>query len=166
MRMKAKLAAMIVAAAAAVPGSVLAADGDKAVGSGPNPFSDCGIGAALFPKVDVAAVLSNIIWDLGSTAVTSATASPETCTGKEVKAAAFIMDGIEDLQLETAAGEGAHLAALMNILDVPAEARTDVLTSVRKDMAAAVAAPGYADLDARTQASRYYDSVMAAVKAS
>ncbi len=48
---------------------------NKAPGSGPNPFSDCGIGAALFKDTKWAAVSSNVIWDIGTTAVTSATAS-------------------------------------------------------------------------------------------
>ena len=59
-------------------------------GSGPNPFTDCGIGAALFPDTHWAAVTSNVIWDVGTTALTSATASPETCSGAKVEAAMFI----------------------------------------------------------------------------
>ena len=48
------------------------ADDFKAVGSGPNPFSDYGIGAALFPTSDVGATVSNVNWDVGTTAVASA----------------------------------------------------------------------------------------------
>ena len=45
----------------------------KAPGSGPNPYTDCGIGAALFPNTHWAAATSNVIFDLGITAITSAT---------------------------------------------------------------------------------------------
>jgi hypothetical protein len=38
-------------------------------GSGPNPYSDCGIGAALFKDTEWAAVTSNVTWDLGTTEI-------------------------------------------------------------------------------------------------
>ena len=68
-----------------------------APGSGPNPFSDCGIGAALFPETKWAAVTSNVIWDVGTTAVASATMSPQTCSGKQAKTAAFIYHTYDSL---------------------------------------------------------------------
>ena len=57
--------------------------------SKPSPYPDCGIGAALFEN-NTGATISNVIWDLGTTALTSATASPETCEGFNPDAAAFI----------------------------------------------------------------------------
>ena len=51
-----------------------------------NPYVDCGIGAALFPNTDWAAVTSNVIWDAGTTALISATASEDTCSGGDVSA--------------------------------------------------------------------------------
>ena len=62
---------------------------------GPNPWTDCGLGALVFSGVDgdggkIGAAISNIIWDLGTTAVSSATSSPDTCARHEVTAAAFI----------------------------------------------------------------------------
>ena len=76
-----KLASAIftVAMLAASPLSMAQADVKAKPGSGPNPFSDCGIGAALFPDTSWAAVTSNITWDIGTTALTSATMSPGTC---------------------------------------------------------------------------------------
>src|SRR5688572_5993856 len=58
--------------AAKAPEPAKAPAASKAPGAGPNPFSDCGIGAALFPKTGWAAVTSNVIWDIGTTALTSA----------------------------------------------------------------------------------------------
>jgi len=91
--------------------SALAAGKNK-VGSGPNPFRDCGIGAAIFPNHHVAAATSNIIWDLGTTAVTSATLSPETCSNVHAKTAKFIIDNYENLIEDIAKGEGEHLVAM------------------------------------------------------
>ena len=48
---------------------------EKKQGSGPNPYVECGIGAAIFPEVHWAAATSNVTWDLGSTALTSAISS-------------------------------------------------------------------------------------------
>ncbi|MBI3771765.1 MAG: hypothetical protein HY272_03590 [Gammaproteobacteria bacterium] len=41
-----------------------------------NPWLDCGIGAMIFTETKWAAVTSNVIWDLGTTAVTSGASTP------------------------------------------------------------------------------------------
>ena len=135
----------------------------KAPGSGPNPFSDCGIGAALFSDTKWAAVTSNVIWDIGTTAVTSATASPETCNGKTVAAASFINDTYEKLAEETARGEGEHLATLLNIFECAAPQQGAVIQAARSEMAGEVAQPGYATQDRTDKAVRFYQAVEAAV---
>lgn len=132
----------------------------NSVGSGPNPFSDCGIGAALF-KNNVAATISNVIWDIGTTAVISATASPETCSGKETEAAAFIFESYEDLVVESAHGEGKHLTALMNILEVSSSDRDSVITSVRGDMSKDNSAS--ISSEKVKKAEHFYNSVILAI---
>ena len=47
-----------------VTSTVTVAEANKTAGSGPNPYTDCGIGAALFSDTHWAAVTSNVIWDL------------------------------------------------------------------------------------------------------
>ncbi|WP_213997686.1 DUF3015 family protein [Arsukibacterium sp.] len=136
---------------------------DKAPGSGPNPFSDCGIGAALFPEHKVLAVTSNVIWDIGTTAVTSATASPETCSGKNVDAAAFILNSYDSLIEETARGEGEHLLALMNILEVTPEQHNKVIGSLRTEMSQHIADELYLSADKREKSQLYYSTVISAV---
>ncbi|HAW91537.1 MULTISPECIES: DUF3015 family protein [unclassified Arsukibacterium] len=136
---------------------------DKAVGSGPNPFSDCGIGAALFPEHKVLAVTSNVIWDIGTTAVTSATASPETCSGKNVDAAAFILNSYDSIIEDTARGEGEHLAALMNILEVAPAKQAQVIDDVRNQMSLHIADESYNAADKREKSQQYYFTVISAV---
>ncbi|MDG1004473.1 MAG: DUF3015 family protein [Emcibacteraceae bacterium] len=116
-----------------VSGNVLAQKLDSRTGGGPNPFSDCGIGAALFEN-DAAAAISNIIWDLGTTAVTSGTASPETCEGNGAQAAAFIYESYDELLVESAHGQGTHLSTLMDILEVDAADRGVIINQVRADL--------------------------------
>lgn len=148
---------------AAMAGSLATAAGDegtsKAPGSGPNPFSDCGIGAALFSETKWAAVTSNVIWDIGTTGVTSATASPETCNGKRVETAQFIIDNYDNLVEETARGEGQHLTAMLEVRGCDMAAHTAIISAVRSEMAAVVSQPGYADHNLIDKASDLYNSV-------
>ncbi|WP_257252819.1 MULTISPECIES: DUF3015 domain-containing protein [unclassified Endozoicomonas] len=141
--------------------SVLAKD--KTPGSGPNPFSDCGIGAALFPTVKWAAVSSNIIWDIGTTAVTSATASPETCNGKNVAVAQFIIDNYDNLAEETAEGQGEHLNAMLEIRGCSVAARQAITGAIRQEMTSFVALPSYSSADDAKKSAYYYQAVMSGV---
>lgn len=150
----------------AVAGAASAADKAKPVGSGPNPFSDCGIGAALFKENKVLAVSSNVIWDLGVTAVTSATASPETCSGKSVDAATFILNSYDSLIEDTARGEGEHLIALMNILEVEQADQQTVVQTIRTQVAEQVAADEYIAASKTEKSQMFYFAVVSAVNAA
>jgi hypothetical protein len=141
----------------------VSANADKTPGSGPNPFSDCGIGAALFPEHKVLAVTSNVIWDIGTTAVTSATASPETCSGKKVDAAVFILNSYDNLIEDTARGQGEHLSALMNILEVTPAQQVEVIDNVRAQMAVNIANDAYISADKREKSHLYYTTIISAV---
>lgn len=134
-------------------------------GTGPNPFSDCGIGAALFEN-DTAATISNVIWDVGTTALTSATASPETCNGKDVVVAEFIFESFDNIVEESAKGHGDHLAALMNILEVSQESQALIITTIRTDLATSISASDYAEQTASQRAETLYNSVMNAVNSA
>lgn len=107
----------------------------------PNPWTDCGIGAAIFPgdNVEIAAGISNIIWDLGTTAVTSAMSSPETCAGlDDVETAMFIERTYATLESELATGEGENLVALAEL--VGAEDTDTFVVALRQEFASSVAA--------------------------
>ncbi len=138
----------------------------KTAGSGPNPFVDCGIGAALFPTVGWAAVTSNVIWDIGTTAVTSATMSPETCSGKNLAAALFINDTYESLAEETAKGEGEHLTTLLNILECDSGSHSAAITSARNSLSGQVGADGFENMPHIEKAAGLYDAMDQAVSLS
>lgn len=143
-------------AAAAFGTCVPAFAQDKAPGSGPNPYADCGIGAALFSETKWAAVTSNVIWDLGITAVTSATMSPQTCSGKKVVAALFIRDTYDKLAEETASGQGEHLTTALNLFGCRAQQHAAAAQQVRGAMGQTVSAPGYSDRPAIDKAAGFY----------
>jgi hypothetical protein len=158
-----KSALMISAIAASFSAMPVMAN-DKAPGSGPNPFSDCGIGAALFPNTDWAAVTSNIIWDIGTTAVTSATASPETCNGKNMETALFINRTYDELIVETAQGEGHNVTAMLDLMQCPSAGREEVVASIRGGVKGIVSSVSYSSMSHLEKASAYYD-VMASATA-
>ncbi len=161
MKMK-LLKVSILATMVAISSNVLAEEStSKAPGSGPNPFSDCGIGAALFPTVSWAAVTSNVIWDIGTTGLTSATASPETCSGKNIAAALFINDTYENLAEETAKGEGEHLTTLLNIFEC-GNNKQAVISTLRSDMGESLSSSAYDAKSHTEKASSYYDMAKSA----
>jgi hypothetical protein len=136
---------------------------DKTPGSGPNPYTDCGIGAALFSNTGWAALTSNVIWDLGITALTSATVSPQTCQGKKVVAAVFIRDTFEQLAEETAQGSGEHVATVLNMMECATSRQAAAAAATRQTMGAVVSQPGYAALPRLEKAAQFYNAVDAAV---
>lgn len=123
---------------------------------GMNPWVDCGIGAMIFPGTPVGAVISNVIWDLGTTAVTSAGMSKNTCEGKRVKMAMFIGTTYANLEEETVQGDGQHVRAMLNMASCRSSAQGDIMRSVRADFAKSLQNSAYQKKDAMTKAQDYY----------
>ncbi|MFT6269038.1 MAG: hypothetical protein ACJAVV_001858 [Alphaproteobacteria bacterium] len=81
-----------------------------------NPWQDCGIGSMIFPDNGTASAISNVIFDSGTTAVTSATASEDSCVSKRVKTAQFIEKTYNNLEEDLVKDDGIHLNALANMM--------------------------------------------------
>ncbi len=146
--------------------TAMAEMGNKPVGSGPNPFTDCGIGAALFsdPSMAWAAVISNITWDAGTTAMVSATASPETCQSREVVAAKFIHETYDNVIEETANGQGAHLSAMLEVFDCQADSHAEIIQSVRSQIGENVQTEDYLSMSQLDKSKGYYEVVHATIQ--
>ncbi|MER2491558.1 DUF3015 family protein [Catenovulum sediminis] len=125
-----KLILSALAAATLVGTNISAVQAEKI-----NPWRDCGIGALIFPSVPAGAVISNIIWDLGTTAVTSNASSPDTCEGETVKVAQFIQETFKPLEEETANGSGEHVTAMLNILGCEENVHNSIIKNVRLEYA-------------------------------
>jgi hypothetical protein len=136
---------------------------DKQAGTGPNPYADCGIGAALFSDTKWAAVVSNVTWDLGTTALISGTMSPNTCSGKQVKVALFIRDTQAQLAEEAAVGSGEHLTAVLNLSECSSTHHAQAIGAIRASMAKSIAAPGYSAQTGIQKSTSLYKAVDAAV---
>lgn len=100
--------AILLSAILAMPAH--AQQGDRDIG---RIYTECGLGGAIAPTSDVVAAITNITFDLGTTAISSNLSSPASCSGgKEVKTAALIINNTAAIEKEAAAGEGETLAAL------------------------------------------------------
>ncbi|WP_339386463.1 DUF3015 family protein [Vibrio caribbeanicus] len=117
-----------------------------------NPWTHCGIGAMIFEDNGAAAAISNIIWDLGTTAVSSKISSEDSCKGKEVQTAQFIQDNYNQVIEETSQGSGSHLTAMLDMLDVEQGQQAQVIKTIRADVDADQNSP-----------EAYYNVVMASL---
>jgi len=131
-----------------------------------NPWIDCGIGALIFDHAGWAAAISNIIWDFGITATTSAVSSEQTCNGKNERTAHFIGANYPVLADETSRGGGRHLLAMLEILGCDAAAHERIVASVRAEFGPYLRQPGYAVRTSNAKAEGFYDLVQAAVAAA
>lgn len=128
-------------------------------GSGPSPYIDCGIGGALFPDTHWAAISSNVIWDVGTTAVTSATASPETCNGKSVEVAEFINRTYDSLLEDTAKGEGEYVTAVFDIYGCNSVSQSAMIGDLRGMVAVEISTPSYNDKTQLEKSELFYNNV-------
>jgi len=115
-------------------------------------YKECGLGAMIFDKTPIAAAVSNIIWDLGTTAVSSNLSSEGNCNGGEAKVAAFISKSYDDLELEIASGEGKYVDTLATMTD------KDV-SVIRDEFAELVASNEYATLSKTKKVEELYNIV-------
>ena len=72
------------------------------IGTGPSPYTDCGIGSTFDNKAGASS--SNAIWDLGSTAITSAASSPEMCRDRKAESAKLILETLPELEKKCCLG--------------------------------------------------------------
>lgn len=124
-----------------------------------NPWQHCGIGAAIFDDNETAAAISNVIWDSGTTAITAATVSPETCTSTQIAVASYIDFTNDVLTAELATGSGDHLSGLLAVAGC--DARAGAVTAEMRESVAELPAD-YGQLSHADQAYYTYQALEAA----
>lgn len=107
-------------------------------------YTQCGIGGLLSspvpsPVKEPLAVVSNIVWDLGTTAISSNISSDGTCAGKSEKVVAFISDSYDNLEKEVAQGEGKYLDTLVSMTQPANMTKEAYVASIRADFASVAA---------------------------
>lgn len=131
-----------------------------------NLFSDCGIGAALFPETPFAAVSSNIIWDWGTTATSTFLSTPESCKNRAAKVAVLINDTYKNFEEETVVGSGSHLTAMMDIMECDTGIRNELVNDIRADFKVNISKEGFDKKSHVEKANDYYQSVIKNVEFS
>ncbi|WP_227428959.1 DUF3015 family protein [Psychrobacter sp. I-STPA6b] len=117
-------------------------------------YKQCGIGGALFGKSSpILAIISNVTWDLGTTAAISDSMSPDTCQGGDVKAAVLIKEAFPSVEQDLAAGQGAHLSALANV------ASCDSMNAVRAEYGVYTQSSAYQNATQDQNAEALYNIV-------
>ncbi|KGJ96690.1 DUF3015 family protein [Thalassotalea sp. ND16A] len=97
-----------------------------------NPWTDCGIGAMIFTENGTAAAISNVIWDLGTTAVSSNVSSQNSCGSNKAKTAMFIKATMPKLEQEIATGEGEYVTAMLELRGCAVTSHQGIVKAVRQ----------------------------------
>lgn len=120
-------------------------------------YTECGLGALIAPRNEAVAAVTNVTWDLGTTAISSNISSPDTCVGGKPKTAAFIYDAYEALETDLASGYGPHLDTLMTLVGYESQAQQDLTKALRADFTTLVADPRYTEQNRFEQAEALYN---------
>lgn len=147
-----KFLALVAVAAVSITASQQAAAREFA-----DIYTDCGLGAMIAPNNAPVAAVTNITWDLGTTAVSSNVSSADTCRGGKVKTAAYIVQSYAQLEQDLARGEGPHLDTLMTVAGCTAT--TTVAANLRDGLASRVASPAYTSASRFEQAQALFQQV-------
>lgn len=132
-------AALVMSVVSVAP-AAYAAEGDRQ----PSAYTECGIGATLFPDNGGLAAVSNVIWDWGTTALSSALSSPEQCIGGKAKTAMLVGKTYAGLEADIATGEGKYLTAVADVMACNTESRSAMYAEVRNNFAAEAAKSAFA----------------------
>ena len=125
-----------------------------------NAFTQCGIGAMIFPGTGWAAGISNIIWDLGTTGSTSSSSTPSTCSGKGASVGTLIYENYANVEEETAVGQGEHLNAMMALLECDSSIQPAMIQDVRSDLLKDVNDSGYSKKSTLEKTESLFNNVM------
>jgi len=122
-------------------------------------YTECGLGAMIAPKHGGVAAVTNVTWDLGTTAVSSNISSPDTCVGGKEKTAAFINQSYENIEVDLAKGQGEYLDRLMALMGVREGQKSEVLQAIRSDMGKVVSSSSYTSMSRFEKTKALYSIV-------
>lgn len=120
-------------------------------------YTECGLGAMIAPNNTVVAAITNVTWDLGTTAISSNVSSADSCQGGKSKKAAFIHETYPNLAQDMVRGKGKHLDTLTALSACDVGAQDRLKKAVRADFTTLINAEGYALQTRFEQAKNLYD---------
>jgi len=114
-------------------------------------LKECGIGAALFKHTPAAAAISNIIWDLGTTA-TFSDITGKCSYGKNLKVAMFVSSSYDTLETELASGNGEYVETLASLSG-------KTVSDIRNEFTGIMASKDYTSMTKMEKADKLYSIV-------
>lgn len=125
-----------------------------------NIWRECGIGGMIFKDTGWAAITSNIIWDLGTTATSSNASSDDLCEGSTASTAKFINASFANLEEEVASGKGSHLTAMLNMLGCEKAKHQKVISALRSDLFSQMSDANYSSQPKTVSAENFFNSTL------
>lgn len=122
-------------------------------------YTECGLGAVIAPNNAVVAAVTNVTFDLGTTAISSNATTPEACHGGKASAAAFIFEAYPSIEQDLARGEGEHLSALLKIAGCQAGVDDEVAVSLRHDLGDLAGSENYSEQSAFERAEDLFEAL-------
>lgn len=106
-------------------------------------YTDCGIGSMFAPKNSAVAAVTNVTWDLGTTAISSNISCPDTCKGGQERVASFIYESYDSLEKDLAKGNGEYLDTLISLVENTTEKKDLMISKLRSGFRDIVSEKGY-----------------------
>lgn len=122
-------------------------------------YTQCGLGAMIAPKHEAVAAVTNVTWDLGTTAISSNISSEESCVGGKAKVAAFINDSYENIEKDLAMGNGEYLDTLVSLAKDKSESKDEFIASLRDNFSSIVASNDYNELTTYQKSEKLYNTI-------
>ncbi len=128
-------------------------------------YTDCGIGALIAQGIeqkstaDIVAIVSNVTWDLGSTAISSNLTSPDSCARGDAKTAAFILKSYPQLEKDLALGHGRYLDALTEVVQISSREKPAFTQAIRAEFSKHTSTAGYEFMSRKEKAELLYNII-------
>lgn len=123
-------------------------------------YKECGIGGALFGSSSpLLAMISNITWDLGTTAATSEMTDACSVDSAEVAAAIYIHEAYDLVETDISKGNGQYLNALTSILSCETKSVDQLIGEIRTEFADVIDASDYQGLEKSAKANALYELI-------
>ncbi|SFV60358.1 hypothetical protein MNB_SM-6-559 [hydrothermal vent metagenome] len=127
-------------------------------------YTECGLGGLIGSTSsdkhigDILAIITNVTFDLGTTASTSYFSSDNGCYNKKAKTAAFINESYEKLEKEIAMGSGKYLNALAQLSTVGTDISQDTyIQELRSNFAQILNTADYEKLSRYKKVEKLYN---------
>lgn len=122
-------------------------------------YTECGLGAMIAPRNAAVAAVTNVTWDLGTTAISSNISSEDTCKGGQAKVASFINDSYENIEKDLASGNGEYLNTLASLAKKDTQSNEEFISTLRANFSSIVASNDYSEMTTYQKSQKLYNTI-------